>query len=85
VFQDIERNLVVTAEQRKKYVAEVIGIIEEKLHEFGMTATVQGRPKHIYSIYNKMTVQNLNFNEIYDITAFRIIVASARSAMRSWV
>jgi GTP pyrophosphokinase len=76
VYQDIERNLVVTAEQRKKYVAEVIGIIEEKLQEFGMKAVVQGRPKHIYSIYNKMIEQNLNFTEIYDITAFRIIVMS---------
>jgi len=76
VYLDIERNLVVTAEQRVKYVAEVIGIIEEKLQEFGIKAVVQGRPKHIYSIYNKMIEQNLNFTEIYDITAFRIIVVS---------
>ena len=76
VYLDIERNLVVTEEQRKKYVAEVIGIIEEKLQEFGIKAVVQGRPKHIFSIYNKMIDQNLNFTEIYDITAFRIIVAS---------
>jgi GTP pyrophosphokinase len=76
VYQDIESNLVVTAEQRVKYVAEVIGIIEEKLQEFGIKALVQGRPKHIYSIYNKMIDQNLNFTEIYDITAFRIIVLS---------
>ncbi len=76
VCLDIERNLVVTEEQRKKYVAEVIGIIEEKLQEFGIKAVVQGRPKHIFSIYNKMIDQNLNFTDIYDITAFRIIVAS---------
>ncbi|MBN2105919.1 MAG: bifunctional (p)ppGpp synthetase/guanosine-3',5'-bis(diphosphate) 3'-pyrophosphohydrolase [Deltaproteobacteria bacterium] len=76
VYQDIESNLVVTAEQRVKYVAEVIGIIEEKLQEFGIKALVQGRPKHIYSIYSKMIDQNLNFTEIYDITAFRIIVLS---------
>jgi GTP diphosphokinase / guanosine-3',5'-bis(diphosphate) 3'-diphosphatase len=76
VYLDIERNLVVTAEQRVKYVDEVIAIIEEKLQEFGITAVVQGRPKHIYSIYNKMIDQNLNFTEIYDITAFRIIVMS---------
>ena len=76
VYLDIERNLVVTEEQRKKYVAEVIVIIEEKLQEFGIQAVVQGRPKHIHSIYNKMIDQNLNFTEIYDITAFRIIVLS---------
>ena len=76
MYLDIESNLVVTAEQRKKYVTEVIAIIEEKLQEFGIRAAVQGRPKHIFSIYNKMIDQNLNFTEIYDIMAFRIIVAS---------
>ncbi len=75
-YRDIEGNLVVTAEQRKKYVTEVIDIIEHKLQEYGVSAVVQGRPKHVYSIHNKMINQNLNFAEIYDITAFRIIVGS---------
>jgi len=74
MYQEIERNLVVTAEQRERYVQEVIGIIREKLHQFGIQAVITGRPKHIYSIYTKMLKQNLNFNQIYDLTAFRIIV-----------
>ncbi|MCX8044307.1 MAG: bifunctional (p)ppGpp synthetase/guanosine-3',5'-bis(diphosphate) 3'-pyrophosphohydrolase [Desulfobacterota bacterium] len=73
-YQEIERNLVVTAEQRDRYVQEVIGIIQEKLNQFGIQAVVTGRPKHMYSIYTKMLKQNLNFNQIYDLTAFRIIV-----------
>ncbi|MCP4714840.1 MAG: bifunctional (p)ppGpp synthetase/guanosine-3',5'-bis(diphosphate) 3'-pyrophosphohydrolase, partial [Deltaproteobacteria bacterium] len=74
VYSDIESNLVVTAEQREKYVKEVTQILQEKLHQFGIEANVMGRPKHIYSIYNKMMQQNLNFNQIYDLLAFRVIV-----------
>jgi len=76
IYQDIERNLVVTAEQRERYVRDVITIIEEKLQQFGIRAAIQGRPKHLYSIYTKMLQQNLNFSQIYDLTAFRIIVVT---------
>ena len=63
-----------TSDQRDKYVHEVIGILEEKTRQFGINATLSGRPKHIHSIYNKMLQQNLNFSQIYDLTAFRVIV-----------
>ena len=49
-------------------------MIEEKLKEAGIKAEVEGRIKHIYSIYRKMFTQNKEFNEIYDLYAFRIIV-----------
>lgn len=74
IYSEIERNLVVTADQRERYVQEVVRIIHEKLQQFGIEATITGRPKHMYSIYTKMLRQNLNFNQIYDLTAFRIIV-----------
>ena len=74
VYNEIEEELVVTSDQREKYVKEVVEIIDEKLNQFGIKATILGRPKHIHSIYNKMQEQNLDFNQIYDITAFRIIV-----------
>jgi guanosine-3',5'-bis(diphosphate) 3'-pyrophosphohydrolase len=74
VYNEIEEELVVTSDQREKYVKEVVEIINEKLNQFGIKATILGRPKHIHSIYNKMQEQNLDFNQIYDITAFRIIV-----------
>jgi len=73
-YKEIEEELVVTSDQREKYVKEVVEIIDEKLNQFGIKATILGRPKHIHSIYNKMQEQNLDFNQIYDITAFRIIV-----------
>lgn len=74
VYTEIEEELVVTSDQREKYVKEVIGIIDEKLNQFGIKAKIHGRPKHIHSIFNKMQEQNLDFSQIYDITAFRIIV-----------
>lgn len=49
-------------------------MITDKLNEEGITARVDGRIKHIYSIYRKMFTQNKEFNEIYDLYAFRIIV-----------
>ena len=49
-------------------------MIEEKLKEAGIKAEVEGRIKHIYSIYRKMFTQNKEFNDIYDLYAFRIIV-----------
>jgi GTP pyrophosphokinase len=73
-YGEIDEQLVVTAAERDKYVNEVVSIINEKLHQFGIEARVIGRPKHIYSIYNKMFLQNLDFSQIYDIIAFRVIV-----------
>jgi len=77
-YHEIEQQLVVTSEQRERYVQEVIRIIDEKLKQFGIAATILGRPKHIHSIFNKMKDQNLDFSQIYDITAFRIIVDSRK-------
>jgi GTP diphosphokinase / guanosine-3',5'-bis(diphosphate) 3'-diphosphatase len=74
MYADIQDKLVRTSEQRERYVNEVIGIIESRLAQSGITAAITGRHKHLFSIYNKMQTQNLNFNQIYDLTAFRIIV-----------
>lgn len=60
--------------EREQYIADVIGRIQEKLEEMGITADLSGRPKHIYSVYKKMTAKSKQFNEIYDLLAIRIIV-----------
>ncbi|GAA0381578.1 bifunctional (p)ppGpp synthetase/guanosine-3',5'-bis(diphosphate) 3'-pyrophosphohydrolase [Paenibacillus motobuensis] len=60
--------------EREEYIANVIGRIREKLEEMGVEADLLGRPKHIYSVYKKMTTKNKQFNEIYDLLAIRIIV-----------
>ncbi|GBF73876.1 (p)ppGpp synthetase [Paenibacillus sp. 598K] len=60
--------------ERENYIAEVVHDITEKLEEMGISGDISGRPKHIYSIYKKMTDKNKQFNEIYDLLAIRIIV-----------
>lgn len=64
--------------EREDFIGEVIKILQEKIVEAGIAAEISGRPKHIYSIYNKMKSQDKDFNEIYDLTAVRIIVESIR-------
>ncbi len=59
---------------REQYIDDVITRIKEKLDEMGIDSDISGRPKHLYSIYKKMTVRNKQFNEIYDLVAVRIIV-----------
>ncbi|MGG6313594.1 RelA/SpoT family protein [Paenibacillus macerans] len=60
--------------EREEYIKNVIDRIAEKLDEMGVQADLSGRPKHIYSVYKKMTMKNKQFNEIYDLLAIRIIV-----------
>jgi len=60
--------------EREKYIQDVISTVNEKLSEMGIDSDISGRPKHIYSIYKKMTARNKQFNEIYDLLALRIIV-----------
>ncbi len=64
--------------EREKYIEQVIETIREKMKELNIEADVSGRAKHIYSTYRKMTLQNKEFNEIYDLLAVRIIVDDIR-------
>lgn len=64
--------------EREEYVQQVIETIKNKLAEIDIKAEVSGRAKHIYSIYRKMTQQNKQFNEIYDLLAVRVIVDSIK-------
>jgi guanosine-3',5'-bis(diphosphate) 3'-pyrophosphohydrolase len=63
-------------EEREAYAEEVKRIIRENLQTFHISAEVEGRAKHFYSIFNKMNEQHINFDEVYDLTAFRIILES---------
>ena len=70
----IENLVHADREERDQYIETVQGMISHKMEEAGLPAEVKGRYKHFFSIYQKMLSQNLPFEEIYDIIAFRIIL-----------
>jgi GTP diphosphokinase / guanosine-3',5'-bis(diphosphate) 3'-diphosphatase len=59
--------------EQQKYIDEVIKIIEDKLSAQGIPADITGRQKHLYSIYRKMRTQNIEFEQVHDVIAFRIL------------
>lgn len=65
-------------EEREEYLNKVIDLIRGRLSELQISPDISGRPKHIYSIYSKMTKQNKQFNEIYDLLAVRVLVESVK-------
>ncbi|NLJ80307.1 MAG: bifunctional (p)ppGpp synthetase/guanosine-3',5'-bis(diphosphate) 3'-pyrophosphohydrolase [Firmicutes bacterium] len=65
-------------QEREGDLQEVMDIIMKRLAEVEMVCDIQGRPKHLYSIYQKMKRQEKNLDEIYDLMAIRIIVDSVR-------
>ncbi len=60
--------------ERENYVDTVMGMIKKEMADAGLRCVVLGRYKHFYSIYQKMISQNLAFEDVYDIVAFRIIL-----------
>jgi GTP pyrophosphokinase len=67
-----------TRSKREEYISAVIAILAEKLTAMGIEADIQGRPKHLYGIWEKMQEQQKDVNEIYDVTAVRVLVDSVR-------
>jgi GTP pyrophosphokinase len=64
--------------EREAEINQVIAILHKKLSEVGIESQIQGRPKHFYSIWKKMHDQGREFDEIYDLTAVRVITGSVR-------
>ena len=60
--------------EREEYIKHVISMLDESLVDMGINYEITGRPKHFYSIYKKMVYQNKSFEEIFDLTAIRVIV-----------
>ncbi len=74
VYYQLKRNVAKKKAERERYIQEVITVLSKRLEENGIEAEVTGRPKHFYSIYQKMQSQNLLYDQIYDVVAFRIVV-----------
>nr|MDA8126199.1 bifunctional (p)ppGpp synthetase/guanosine-3',5'-bis(diphosphate) 3'-pyrophosphohydrolase [Deltaproteobacteria bacterium] len=75
-YNDLAKRVVKKKEKRDQYTEEVRDIIGKEMKSFGIQGEVEGRAKHFYSIYTKMKEQHLNFDEVYDLTAFRVILDS---------
>jgi guanosine-3',5'-bis(diphosphate) 3'-pyrophosphohydrolase len=78
MYEEIVRLVGERAPSRDKYLAEVISDIEAQLKTSRIKASVTGRPKHYYSVYQKMIVRGRDFNDIYDLVGVRILVDSIR-------
>ncbi|WP_066637836.1 RelA/SpoT family protein [Desulfolucanica intricata] len=77
-YYELADRVAKTRMKREEYIAEVTIVLQEKLNKAGITADIQGRPKHLYSIYEKMQKQQKDFEQIYDVMAVRVIVNSVK-------
>ena len=75
-YRDVAQQLDQTRAQRERAVEQLRTRLQDDLRADGIKASVQGRPKHIYSIVKKMRGKSLDFEHVYDICAMRVIVAS---------
>ena len=77
-YDEIKKLVAQQRDDRESYVTEAGEFLRKELAAVGIEADISGRAKHFYSIYSKMTKKGREFNEIYDLTAMRVIVASVK-------
>jgi GTP diphosphokinase / guanosine-3',5'-bis(diphosphate) 3'-diphosphatase len=77
-YVDLQRRVAKRRLEREADINQVIAIIHRKLTEVGIESQISGRPKHFHSIWKKMHEQGREFDEIYDLTAVRVITGSVR-------
>jgi len=77
-YAEIEQMVAARQPEREAYLAEVMETLLEKLESFSIKAEVKGRPKHFWSIYEKMVVGGKEFDEIFDLVGIRVIVEEDR-------
>ncbi len=77
-YKEIKQLVAQQRDEREAYVNEAGEFLSEELVAVGIEAEISGRAKHFYSIYTKMTKKGREFNEIFDLTAMRVIVGSVK-------
>jgi guanosine-3',5'-bis(diphosphate) 3'-pyrophosphohydrolase len=77
-YAEIEQMVAARAPEREEYVGEVMSTLVAKLDSFAIKADVRGRPKHFWSIYEKMVVGGKEFDEIFDLVGLRVVVEEER-------
>ncbi len=74
VYYRLAEKIAMKKRERESYIEETISLIEEKMLEYSVQGEVTGRPKHFYSIFKKMQQRGVDFDEIQDLLAFRILI-----------
>ncbi|HXB38525.1 MAG TPA: bifunctional (p)ppGpp synthetase/guanosine-3',5'-bis(diphosphate) 3'-pyrophosphohydrolase [Acidimicrobiales bacterium] len=77
-YAEIEQMVAARAPQREEYLEKVLVHVRERLTEMGIEADVTGRPKHMWSIYEKMVVRGKEFDDINDLVAIRVVTESEK-------
>ncbi len=77
-YKQVSRMVAESRAEREEYLSHVVDVLREEMSKVGVQAQVMGRPKHLYSIYQKMTKKGKGFSEIYDLIAVRLIVKSVK-------
>jgi GTP diphosphokinase / guanosine-3',5'-bis(diphosphate) 3'-diphosphatase len=77
-YHEIANLVDVRRGERTAFIADVTKALRTKLKELGIKADVEGRPKHLYSIYEKMVIRGKEFNEIFDLVGIRVQVESLK-------
>jgi GTP pyrophosphokinase len=83
VYYRLAQKVSKNKREREKYIEEVTDIINERLKEYDITANILGRAKHFYSIFKKMERRAVDFEQVYDIIAFRIVVDNITECYKS--
>ena len=78
IYNEIDSLVKQRTPQREQYVQRVIDDVSIDLHELRIKGTVSGRPKQLYSVYQKMVVRGRDFDDIYDLIGIRVIVGTVR-------
>ena len=74
VYYQLKRDVAKKKAEREHYIRSLISVVQKKLVEANFEAEISGRPKHFYSIYDKMQRESLPYDQIYDVVAFRVVV-----------
>jgi GTP pyrophosphokinase len=77
-FAEIDHMVSTRSPERDLYLAQVLTDVESRLAELRINAEVTGRPKHLYSIYEKMVVKGREFDDIFDLVGIRVVVESVK-------
>jgi GTP pyrophosphokinase len=82
-YYKLAQRIAKTKKEREKYLEDLGAVLDEKLTEYDIKATVTGRAKHFYSIFKKMERRRVDFDQVYDTIAFRIVVDNITECYKS--